>query len=174
MGVLAGINVYVFWRTRSALPQGSCSSFGVTIYFKPSNKAVLFITMGVPLEIFLHFRQQIYGHILCQFLAATFQSNFSNLLIIRKFQMHIYVKHLVQMLLIKFIRWKTYNIPLNRSLLFHFFEGRTMYHFLLSWRFWESWFLNSYPFSKRNETHSHYNNWNGNLVRAQNWPQEKK
>ena len=138
MGVLAGINVYVFWRTHSPLLQGSCSSFWATIYFKPSNKAVLFITIGVPLQIFLHFRQQIYGHILCQFLAATFQSNFSNLHIIRKFQMHIYVKHLVQMLLIKLIRSKTYNIPLNRSPLFLFFEGRTMYHFLLSGRFWES------------------------------------
>ena len=138
MGVLAGINVYVFWGTHSPLLQGSCSSFRATIYFKPSNKAALFITIGVPLPIFLHFRQQIYGHILCQFLAATFQSNFSNLHIIRKFQMHIYVKHLVQMLLIKLIRSKTYNIPLNRSPLFRFFEGRTMYHFLLSWRFWES------------------------------------
>ena len=138
MGVLAGINVYVFWGTHSPLLQGSCSSFRATIYFKPSNKAVLFIAIGVPLQIFLHFRQQIYGHILCQFLAATFQSNFSNLHIIRKFQMHIYVKHLVQMLLIKLIRSKTYNIPLNRSPLFRFFEGRTMYHFLLSWRFWES------------------------------------
>lgn len=138
MGVLAGINVYVFWGTHSPLLQGSCSSFRATIYFKPSNKAVLFIAIGVPLQIFLHFRQQIYGHILCQFLAATFQSNFSNLHIIRKFQMHIYVKHLVQMLLIKLIRSKTYNIPLNRSPLFRFFEGRTMYHFLLSGRFWES------------------------------------
>ena len=130
--------MYVFWRTHSPLLQGSCSSFRATIYFKPSNKAVLFIAIGVPLQIFLHFRQQIYGHILCQFLAATFQSNFSNLHIIRKFQMHIYVKHLVQMLLIKLIRSKTYNIPLYRSPLFRFFEGRTMYHFLLSGRFWES------------------------------------